>query len=98
MLPFVSAMVLAAGISKRIGMAKQVLPLGATTIIERTVDNILVSAVGEVIVVLGDKSDQVMHFIGDGQVTVVVDRDYFSGRLRSEVGYFSAHPKIFLPK
>ena len=44
----VSAILLAAGESKRMGRLKQLLPLGKTTIMEQAVDNLLNSRVNEV--------------------------------------------------
>ncbi|GAI05508.1 unnamed protein product, partial [marine sediment metagenome] len=41
----VSAILLAAGESKRMGKLKQLMPLGNTTIVEQTIDNLLSSGV-----------------------------------------------------
>jgi len=41
MIPLISAIILAAGESRRMGKPKQLMPLGKSTILERTVDNLL---------------------------------------------------------
>jgi len=55
----VSAILLAAGRSSRMGKLKQLMPLGESTILEQTLDNLLGSKVAEVIVVLGHKAEEV---------------------------------------
>ena len=55
---FVSAILLAAGESKRMGKPKLLLPFGDSTILEKTVDNILNSNADEVIVVLGANAQE----------------------------------------
>jgi molybdenum cofactor cytidylyltransferase len=51
-------LLLAAGLSRRMGRLKQLLPLGNTTILGVTLDNILAARVGGVIVVVGAGSSQ----------------------------------------
>jgi len=53
MAPLVSAIILAAGESRRMGKPKQLLPLGKTTILECMIDNFLNSEVHDVVVVVG---------------------------------------------
>ncbi len=54
--PIVSAIVLAAGRSQRMGVAKLTLKLGAKSLLEHVIDNALASKVSEVIVVLGPET------------------------------------------
>lgn len=54
----VSAIILAAGQGTRIGKQKMLLPWGKATIIERVIDNVLLSGVSEVVVVLGYKAEE----------------------------------------
>ncbi|MFC1983807.1 molybdenum cofactor cytidylyltransferase [Chloroflexota bacterium] len=76
---FISAVILAAGSSRRLGRPKQLLPIGETTFLERTVDNILDSSVNEVIVVLGHLAEEMARLISRRPITVVVNPDYHQG-------------------
>ncbi|MFC1872734.1 molybdenum cofactor cytidylyltransferase [Chloroflexota bacterium] len=75
----VSAIILAAGSSRRAGAFKQLLPLGNKTIIEVTVDNYLESAVKEVVVVLGHRADEIARILGDHKVNIVTNDQYLQG-------------------
>lgn len=75
----VSAIVLAAGESKRMGQLKQLMSLGDGTIIERSVDNLLASGIGEVIVVLGHRAGEVAGAIAGRPVKTVVNPAYRQG-------------------
>jgi len=76
---FISAVILAAGSSRRLGKPKQLLPIGETTFLERTVDNILASSVNEVIVVLGYHAEEMARLISRRPITVVVNPVYRQG-------------------
>lgn len=54
----VSAVILAAGEGTRIGKQKMLLPWGKATILERVIDNVLLSGVSEVVVILGYKAEE----------------------------------------
>lgn len=56
----VSAVVLAAGASKRFGLPKQLLPLAGKTMIEHVLEAVISTSVDEVIVVLGHAAEQIM--------------------------------------
>jgi len=75
----ISAIVLAAGESNRMGKPKQLMPLGESTILEQAVDNLLDSAVDETIVVLGHKAEEVRKAIANRPVRVAVNPDYRQG-------------------
>jgi len=55
----VTAVVLAAGESRRMGRNKLLLPWGATTVLGRTLDNVGASAVHDMVVVTGHEREQV---------------------------------------
>jgi molybdenum cofactor cytidylyltransferase len=58
--PFpVAAVLLAAGRSRRMGAFKPLLPFGAQTVIETCVNNLLAAGVGEVVVVVGHRAEEV---------------------------------------
>ncbi len=62
----VSAVVLAAGMSRRMGTPKQLLRMDGKTILERTLENVRKSAVDEIILVLGFAADTVEKEISAG--------------------------------
>jgi len=75
----ISAIVLAAGESNRMGKPKQLMPLGESTILEQAIDNLLGSAVNETIVVLGHKAEEVRKAIAARPVRIAVNPDYRQG-------------------
>jgi molybdenum cofactor cytidylyltransferase len=80
-----SAIILAAGESKRMGEAKQLMPLGKSTLLEQAIDNLLNSSVDETIVVLGHKAEEITRKIANKPVKVVINPDYQQGMSTSIV-------------
>jgi molybdenum cofactor cytidylyltransferase len=78
-----SAVILAAGESRRMGRPKQLLPFGEGTILERVVDTLTAAGVGEVIVVLGHLADRVRVVLGQRHVKIAVNDSYREGMLSS---------------
>jgi molybdenum cofactor cytidylyltransferase len=74
----VSAVVLAAGASKRFGRPKQLLPIAGTTMIEHVLNVLRASSVDEVVVVLGHSAAQVAGRIPPGCRTVL-NEDWEAG-------------------
>ena len=80
----ISALILAAGESKRMGEKhKLLLPFAGKTIVECTVDAILQANVEEVIVVLGHEAEAVRQVLGNRAINVVYNADYRSGMASS---------------
>lgn len=75
----VSAILLAAGRSSRMGKLKQLMPLGDSTILEQTLDNLLGSKAAEVIVVLGHKAEEITKRLSGRPVKLVVNPLYRKG-------------------
>ena len=75
----ISAILLAAGESKRMGKPKQLMPLGKTTMLEQTIDNLLNSKVSEVIVVLGHKAEEIMRKLTTKPVKIALNPVYHQG-------------------
>lgn len=75
----VSAILLAAGEAKRMGRLKQTLPLGKTTIVEQTIDNLLNSNANEVIIVLGHKAEEIRKRVAHRQVKIALNPHYRQG-------------------
>ncbi|MFC1951439.1 molybdenum cofactor cytidylyltransferase [Chloroflexota bacterium] len=77
--PMISAIILAAGESKRMGEPKLLLPFGSSTILEQSIDNLLNSGVGEVIAVVGDRAQEMIKRIAHRPVKVALNPDYGEG-------------------
>jgi len=75
----VSAILLAAGESKRMGLPKLLLPFGNSTILEQAVDNLLNSKVDEVIVVVGHKAQEIIKRLADRPVKIALNPAYHEG-------------------
>jgi molybdenum cofactor cytidylyltransferase len=75
----ISAILLAAGESKRMGQPKQLMPFGHGTVLEQAIDNLVNSAVGETIVVLGHRAEEVIKTIAAKPVKIAITPDYKQG-------------------
>jgi molybdenum cofactor cytidylyltransferase len=79
-----SAIVLAAGSSQRMGnMNKLLLTCKGKTIIETTLENILAAQVEEVIVVTGYEAEKVKDVIKNLPVTIIYNKDHAKGMTTS---------------
>ena len=76
---FISAVILAAGESKRMGQPKLSMVWEGKTILEHTIDNYLDSMASETIIVLGYKAKELTRVIGDRLVISVVNPAYHEG-------------------
>ena len=79
----ISGIMLAAGLSTRMGEPKQLLPFGHSTIVETVVDNMLSSKLDEVIVVIGHESKKVREKIQQKPIRIVLNSHYQQGMLTS---------------
>ena len=75
----VSAILLAAGESKRMSKPKQLLPFGRSTILEQSIDNLLSSKANEVIVVLGHRAEEMRNKIATRPVKIAINPNYHQG-------------------
>ena len=97
-IPKISGIILAAGLSTRMGEPKQLLPFRDSTIIETVIDNLLGSKLSEVIVVVGHEADKIQTCIQHKPVKIVFNPDYREGMLTSAqygVGSISASADAF---
>jgi molybdenum cofactor cytidylyltransferase len=69
------AIVLAAGMSRRMGAQKVLLPFGGKTVISHIVDQIAGSLVDKIIVVAGDEGDKVRGQLSGRDVSIVINPD-----------------------
>lgn len=81
--PFISGILLAAGLSTRIGNPKQLLPFGNSTIVETVADNMLNAKFDEVVVVVGHQAARIREKLGLRPVKIVFNPDYRDGMLTS---------------
>jgi molybdenum cofactor cytidylyltransferase len=79
----ISAILLAAGESRRMGTLKQLLSFHGKTFVENCVDNLLASEVAEVVVVTGYRDAEVKSAIGNPAVRYAHNENYRSGMASS---------------
>lgn len=79
----ICAVVLAAGLSRRMGVQKLLLPFGGKTVIAHIVDQILAGRVDRTYVVVGHEGKRVRRELSERNVTIVSNPDYKSGMLSS---------------
>src|SRR5512135_1738372 len=60
----VSAILLAAGSSRRIGRIKQLLPLGNKSVISHCLDALIAAEISDIVVVLGPHRAEILSFLG----------------------------------
>jgi len=81
----ISAVVVAAGLSLRMGRLKQLLPFGSHTVIEQVVGTLLRSPVDEVLVVVGHERARVEAGLAGWPVRTVFNAGYAGGEMLSSV-------------
>ncbi len=78
---FLSAVILAAGASTRMGRPKQLLPLGDRVLLQRIVDEVVGSRVNEIILVLGHAAEEIRRRIRLPETSrVVLNEDHVQGQ------------------
>src|SRR5262249_45278988 len=75
----VAAIVLAAGMSRRLRTTKQLLRLGGKSLLEHTLNNVRGSGVDEIVLVLGASADDVRRQLATDALHVVVNPDFQQG-------------------
>jgi molybdenum cofactor cytidylyltransferase len=79
----ICGIVLAAGLSSRMGVQKLLLPFGGKTVIGHIVDQLLASTVDEVHVVVGHQAERISAELSGRKVSIVNNPNYKSGMLSS---------------
>ena len=92
----VAAVVLAGGLSRRMGASKPLLPWGRTTVIERIIQVLIPFHLSEIIVVTGYKAEEVEAVLKDYPVKTVFNPIYVKGEMLSslQTGIRSISPDI----
>jgi molybdenum cofactor cytidylyltransferase len=78
-----AAILLAAGLSSRMGRIKALLPWKGRTLIQYQIEQLQAAGIGEVIVVLGYKAEQLLKEIAAYNVKAVINPHYEKGKSSS---------------
>ena len=81
----VTAVILAAGQSKRMGQTKQLLPWGETTVLGQTLRNLRATAVHDIVVVAGHEAEKVTAVAQEEGASVIFNPDYVKGEMLSSL-------------
>ncbi len=92
--PAVSAVVLAAGLSTRMGAPKSLLPYGNATVIECLVNKLASCTLSEIVVVTGHRRTKVEAALTGHSIQTVFNKEYATGEMLSsvQVGLAAASP------
>jgi len=82
-MPGISAILTAAGESRRMGRPKPLLPWRGTTLVEHQIDALFSGGVSEVVVVVGHEADAVVAQVSCTGARCVVNPDYLQGKTTS---------------
>ncbi len=69
----VAAILLAAGRSRRMGAFKPLLPFGDTTVIESCINNLRDAGVGDFVIVIGHRADEIRNHLKSAAVTFALN-------------------------
>ena len=91
----ISAIVLAAGESKRMGRTKQLLDWEGRTILQRVLENLSRSRVDELILVLGHEAERILQTLDTQKIKVVINKNYKEGMITSiQQGLINLNDKV----
>lgn len=79
------AIVLAAGVSSRVGKFKPLLPIGGSTLIRRTVDSLHDAGAEEIVIVTGYRSADIEYHLQGLNLTFVKNTDYAKTKMFDSV-------------
>jgi len=90
----ISAVILAAGTSTRMGAVKQLLQVDGRPLLQHVLDKVRASAIGEIILVLGHAADAIRQELDLEQINLVINGDYRQGMGSSlKVGLSAVDPQ-----
>ena len=91
----IGAVILAAGMSSRMGEAKQLLRLGERTLLQQVIENVRGAGMDEVVLVLGHAAESIRESVGPANVRIVVNSEYREGMGTSlRTGIAAVSPEI----
>jgi len=77
----ISAVVLAAGESKRMGQPKMILPWAEATVIGKVVKTLIEAGIDQIVVVTGSARNEVEHALDGYSVDIEFNQEYASGEM-----------------
>lgn len=83
--PRIAAIVVAAGLSRRMGTFKLTLPWADRTVIEQVVLTLMMAPLHEIVVVTGHRRDEVIQALAKTPVRCVLNPHYESGEMLSSI-------------
>ncbi len=83
--PTIEAIVLAAGLSTRMGQPKMVMPWGPVTVIGKVITTLLEAGIGKIIVVTGGAAEAVSAAVRPYAVQQVFNPDYRDGEMMRSI-------------
>ena len=95
----VSAIILAGGESRRMGMVKQLLSWGESTMLQQVIANARESSLDEIIVVLGYKAQDIVRKIACDSIRIAVNLHYgrgMSSSLKCGLAHVSESSEAFM--
>ncbi len=81
----ISAIILAAGQSKRMGQPKMLLPWGNTTVLGKVIETIQSAGIEDILVVTGGAKDEVEKLVASYKVRVTHNQDYASNEMLESI-------------
>ena len=81
----VTAVILAAGMSKRMGKPKMMLPWGEITVIEKVVQTLQDAGMDSLLIVGGDNLDTLKEKLHQYRIRYLLNKDYAEGEMLSSV-------------
>src|SRR5215472_18238104 len=91
----IGAVILAAGMSSRMGEAKQLLRLGERTLLQQVIENVRGAGMDEVVLVLGHAAEFIRESVGPANVRIGVNSEYREGMGTSlRTGIAAVSPEI----
>ncbi|MGC2398362.1 MAG: nucleotidyltransferase family protein [Acidobacteriaceae bacterium] len=95
--PRISAVILAAGTSRRMGQPKQLLPMGESTMLAQTIENLFAAELEEIVLVLGSFAETIQRNLSSQllqRLKIVLNHSYEQGIAGSlRVGLSSVDPR-----
>jgi molybdenum cofactor cytidylyltransferase len=79
----IAAVVLAAGLSRRMSRSKMNLPWGRTTVLGHVIETLRLGGITEIVVVTGGHQEEVQMAVADMQVRIVHNPDFEAGEMLS---------------
>lgn len=81
--PGISAVILAAGLSSRMGELKALMPFGRSTVIETVIDQFITAGVTDIRIIFGHQSDLLLPLLEKLPVTAIENKFYQKGMFSS---------------